>query len=227
MMKMKKLLRGLHNSQDPNKTERSTADCDEQDSLVDEPFATDDELWQIACGIREMPDLTPPSQLVPSVMEALRTRQLPWWQRAYHWAKSPRSFILSPLQVGLLTVMLMVVPGLFTFYLTDESGQRLTDARHGKRVPVVFSLKLTQAHSVALIGTFNDWHPQGYEMQAVSGKPGIWTLTTWLDEGRYEYSFLVNGQKIMPDPKSVFYQDDGFGNQNAVLIVGSKDDKTI
>ena len=94
-------------------------------------------------------------------------------------------------------------------------------------VPVVFSLRLPGARSVAVIGTFNEWHPQGYEMQALRNGDQTWTLMLPLPNGRYEYAFLVDGKEIIPDPRAPFYQDDGFGNRNAVLIVGNDNEKAI
>jgi len=52
-----------------------------------------------------------------------------------------------------------------------------------------------------------------------------WLLTVLLPEGRYEYSFLVDKQKVVPDPGSMLYQQDGFGNQNSVLVVRAKNDQ--
>ena len=56
---------------------------------------------------------------------------------------------------------------------------------------------------------------------------GAWTLVLQLPAGRYEYAFVLDGQTIIPDPLAEFYEDDGFGNQNGVLIVGNHHDKAI
>jgi 1,4-alpha-glucan branching enzyme len=56
---------------------------------------------------------------------------------------------------------------------------------------------------------------------------GVWTLVLQLPAGHYEYAFMLDGQKLIPDPGAEFYQDDGFGHQNGVLIVGNYHDNAI
>jgi hypothetical protein len=46
-----------------------------------------------------------------------------------------------------------------------------------------------------------------------------WSLTVSLPEGRHEYMFLVDGQKMILDPETLIHQEDGFGNQNSVLVL--------
>ncbi len=47
-----------------------------------------------------------------------------------------------------------------------------------------------------------------------------WVLKVRLPMGRHEYAFLVNGEKVVPDPEAVLYEEDGFGQRNAVLLLG-------
>ena len=74
--------------------------------------------------------------------------------------------------------------------------------------------------------TFNAWHEKGYEMTRDAAR-GTWNLLLRLPDGRYEYAFVLDGQNIIPDPEAEFYADDGFGNQNAVLIVRKHHDEAI
>ena len=46
-----------------------------------------------------------------------------------------------------------------------------------------------------------------------------WIVSLSLEKGRYEYAFLVDGEKIVPDPSALIDQDDGFGNKNSVLVI--------
>ena len=48
---------------------------------------------------------------------------------------------------------------------------------------------------------------------------GAWTVTLPLEPGRYEYSFVVDGNRWIGDPFAVEKSNDGFGSQNAVLDV--------
>jgi 1,4-alpha-glucan branching enzyme len=103
------------------------------------------------------------------------------------------------------------------------------DAHQGglqRGVPVTLTLNMPEARSVSVRGTFNAWDENGYEMKRDEAK-GAWTLVLHLPAGHYEYAFVLDGQTIVPDPQAEFYQDDGFGNQNGVLIVGNHHDRAI
>jgi predicted DNA binding CopG/RHH family protein len=84
---------------------------------------------------------------------------------------------------------------------------------------VEFALDMPQAHSVQVAGSFNNWVPQPCELRKDNGS-SRWMLTLPLQPGRYEYAFLVDG-KHMVHPNAELYQDDGFGNRNAVLALGA------
>ena len=183
-------------------------------------------MHRIACMIGGMKDLEPPRNLLPSVMNGVRSKTRPWWYRAYRWAGSPRSITFTPLRLAPAAAILLVVCATAALYLSGGGDVRFTDAPSLDRIPVVLTLNMPQARSVSVIGSFNDWRPQSFEMRPSNGQR-VWTLTLWLPAGRYEYSFLVNEGEIVPDPRAGFYQDDGFGNQNAVLIVGNNDENSI
>ena len=87
-----------------------------------------------------------------------------------------------------------------------------------KQLPVVFTLKVPGASSVAVIGTFNEWNAKGFEMKGDKER-GVWSITLSLPQGRHEYAFLVDGNKVISDPQAVFYEEDGFGSQNSVLVL--------
>jgi 1,4-alpha-glucan branching enzyme len=87
-----------------------------------------------------------------------------------------------------------------------------------KQLPVVFTLKVPGASSVAVIGTFNQWNAKGFEMKGDKER-GVWSITLSLPQGRHEYAFLVDGKKVITDPQAAFYEEDGFGSQNSVLVL--------
>jgi hypothetical protein len=183
-------------------------------------------LFTIAQGIQEMPDLAPPTILLPSIMGPLLKTKIPWWRRLYGWAKIPRTFSITPLTLTPVAGMLVV---LITFLLANSGGgknRQLTNKLAGGRVPVVFSFKMPEARSVRVVGSFNDWHGQDCEMKQ-DQREGTWKVTLWLKSGRYEYAFLVDDRKVLLDPQAAFYQADGFGNQNNVLFIGNADETSI
>lgn len=61
---------------------------------------------------------------------------------------------------------------------------------------VQFSLKLndSQAHIVAIAGDFNGWNPKTNLLEDSDGD-GIWTGTLNLEPGKYEYMFVLDGEK--------------------------------
>ena len=87
---------------------------------------------------------------------------------------------------------------------------------------VKFSLKLndTKAHVVAIAGDFNGWNAQDNLLEDPDGD-GIWTGTLNLEPGKYEYMFVLDGEKWLPDPNALRYAKDGFGNKNAILEINN------
>ena len=87
---------------------------------------------------------------------------------------------------------------------------------------VQFSLKLndSKAHIVAIAGDFNGWNPQANLLEDLDGD-GIWTGTLNLEPGKYEYMFVIDGEKWLPDPNALRYVKDGFGNKNAILEINN------
>lgn len=54
------------------------------------------------------------------------------------------------------------------------------------------------AHSVALVGDFNDWNAAATALEPAMSK-GSWSTTLALAPGRYEYAFLVDGKRWVTD----------------------------
>ena len=87
---------------------------------------------------------------------------------------------------------------------------------------VKFFLKINdnKAHTVAIAGDFNGWDPRANLLEDPEGD-GIWTGTLKLEPGRYEYMFVLDGEKWFPDPNALRYVKDGFGNRNAILEINN------
>ena len=195
-----------------NRTVESKAECEA--------------LSHITRHIREIRYLDPPDNLLPSVMEAIRHTQFPWWRRMIHWARSPRSLSFSPLQVACLSSVLVLLSFLSAIYLVPGKPRDAFKPGLQGRAPVILTLNMPEVQSVSVVGTFNNWHEQGYEMKRDNSE-NTWTLAVTLPVGRYEYAFVLDGHELIPDPQAELFADDGFGNQNAVLIVGNHNDKAI
>lgn len=181
-------------------------------------------MLRIKEAIGRMPDLEPPDALLQSVMHSVRTRRLPLWTRVLRWAGSPRSITFTPLQVVPAVVVVIVVCMALAVHVFKKEQPSL--AGRGDRVPVVLALRSPEARSVAVIGSFNGWQAEQCELRTLDGE-ARWTVTLLLPSGRYEYAFLVDGKKIIPDPGAGLHEEDGFGNQNAILLVGNANGKSI
>ena len=185
----------------------------------EEPY--DEMADRIKTMIRKMPQIEPPVRLLPAVMEAVKAKSVPLWLRAYRWARSPRSVTFSLLHLvpAMALCALLVCAALFQH---GRENRNITLAESGESIPVVLAVDMPDAHSVQVVGSFNNWVPQPCSLNKDNGSTR-WTVTLQLQAGRYEYAFLVDG-KHMPHPHAEFYQDDGFGNQNTVLALGKEDD---
>lgn len=170
--------------------------------------------------LRQVPPLEAPATLLPAVMRSVRSIRFPWWRRLLRWARTPRSMTVVPLRLVPAAAALAVMAVMAFHWLPLDRTRSVATPDLAEHTQVTLTLQLSGAHSVAVIGNFNKWHPGGYEMRR-NDQSQPWSIHFKLPPGRYEYAFLVDGQKIIADPQAPFYQDDGFGNQNGVLIVGN------
>lgn len=82
---------------------------------------------------------------------------------------------------------------------------------------VKFVLIAPQAAHVAVVGDFNGW-----DLSATPARrqpDGTWATFVTLPPGRHVYSFVVDDQFIR-DPAAPRAPDDGFGQNNSVIVVG-------
>ena len=118
--------------------------------------------------------------------------------------------------VGSAAVAALIVFFAFTFIFNTSDTPSICSAE------VQFSLRIsdTKAHTVAIAGDFNGWNPQANTLKDPDGD-GIWTGALKLEPGRYEYMFVLDGEKWLPDPNALRYVKDGFGNKNAILEINN------
>lgn len=83
--------------------------------------------------------------------------------------------------------------------------------------PVRLVFHTDQADSVGVAGSWNSWEPE--PMQATES--GMYFTIVALPPGRHEYMFVLNETEWISDPTALITQDDGFGQKNAVLQVGT------
>ncbi len=148
-------------------------------------------------------------------------------RRALQWLIRPAPIRVPPLAAALVTAAiaaLVVWPG-----LRGESGQvgpvpldpngpvSAASTDPNGVVYVQFMLEAPGATSVAVAGDFSEWVAD-YSLEDTDGD-GVWTGRVPVRPGVHKYMFLIDGSEWATDPRADRYQDDGFGNQNAVLAV--------
>jgi len=94
-------------------------------------------------------------------------------------------------------------------------GKEKNKEKTGKR-RVAFILEVKGASSVALMGDFNNWNEKTHPMKKDNKE--LWKKTVFLNPGRYEYRFLVDGQ-WQNDPRNKQLSKNRFGTYNNFLVV--------
>jgi hypothetical protein len=178
------------------------------------------DLRRIAGMVANISDVEPPDNLIDSVMTRIQPKKTVWWRRIWRQFQIP--FYITPLKIapfGASGAALIIVALLFLGRTPDvkDTAQTLMGAKK-LRAAVTFTLNMPDASNVEVIGSFNQWTPNGFRMHW-DERRGLWVLSVPLERGRYEYAFLVDGKTILPDPKAIMQQDDGFGNKNSILII--------
>lgn len=73
-----------------------------------------------------------------------------------------------------------------------------------------------QAQSVCILGDFNQWTPDSH---CLKQRKGLWSIRMTLPRGPVHYAFIVDGKQWVMDPKALYVENDGFGQQNSVVMV--------
>jgi chromosome partitioning protein len=82
---------------------------------------------------------------------------------------------------------------------------------------VVFTIEAPGAEHVYIAGDFNDWKPDGSEMEAVGR---VWKKLLKLAPGRYRYRYVVDGQWCT-DPGNATVEPSPFGGNDSVLVLNN------
>ena len=86
-----------------------------------------------------------------------------------------------------------------------------------RALPVQFVLDLPNAHTVSVVGDFNDWTVDEAPMQKFAN--GAWSITLPVKPGRHEYAFVVDGTRWMADPRAPRARDNEFRKPGSVIVV--------
>jgi hypothetical protein len=187
----------------------------------------DEELLLLERMLRRLPDREPPPDLAGRILESLAPKRISAWRRWYLWLHTPRTLVISPMKlIPAAVAVAALVVAFATVIAPRQPAPRDARQKAVTLVPVVFTLESPGAHTVSLIGSFNEWSPAGFEMRPTAGGR-LWMLNIRLPEGRYRYAFLVDGRLVVADPSSPFVESDGFGNRNSIILVGGDDEREV
>ena len=134
--------------------------------------------------------------------------------RPVSWLERLRSFRLE-LSLPQLAIALVVLLVALVMPWVARPHAPTVDA--SGKVAVQFVLAAPQATRVAVAGDFNGWSSE--QSQLVRSADGTFRLQVSLPPGHYQYQFVVDGERWVPDPLAAEVVDDGFGGKNAVLRI--------
>ncbi|HNI11613.1 MAG TPA: isoamylase early set domain-containing protein [bacterium] len=89
----------------------------------------------------------------------------------------------------------------------------MVDSKTGK---TTFSVHLSEAESVNLLGNFNGWNEDKHPLK--KDKSGNWSITLKLPTGEYEFLYRVNKKAWMVDDKAP-RKTNPFGTENCLVSV--------
>lgn len=177
--------------------------------------------------VRAIP-VVPLLELAPAVLRHIRTRanHRPAPAPAKHpgsgvgeWLWRPRSISIGwrPAYALAAAVVLAVV---LTANALRPGRDLLTGAQ---QVLTQFVLRAPDAKHVALAGDFTSWQPA---FSMIRTEPGVWMVVVPLDPGVHQYSFVVDGERWIPDPAAPAVHD-GFGGVNSRIAVLTPDARKL
>lgn len=174
-------------------------------------------------ALERLPRISVPADLAANVMMAVKPKRQSVFARLRRWLESRPmlgwEFGGAALAASVLFVTL--VPQSMTLPAGGSplASSPLAQASHTPHSNALqFSLYAPQARSVALIADFNGWgSTDGIKLEPSAN--GMWSVAVPLSAGRYQYAFLVDGQRWVTDPRAEQHVNDGFGRKNAVITI--------
>jgi 1,4-alpha-glucan branching enzyme len=74
------------------------------------------------------------------------------------------------------------------------------------------------AESVHVVGDFNDWNRHSHPLRR-EHEDGTWELTIELEEGQYQFRYLVDGKSWQNEWHADRYVPNPFGGENSMIEV--------
>jgi hypothetical protein len=130
------------------------------------------------------------------------------------WLGAAASISRRPAWAAALAASVVAVVSLGIVRVVD----RTPGAQPGQAIPIQFVLVAPDAHSVAVVGDFNNWGLNDTALVAENHN-GVWSVSAPVHTGVHRYAFLVNGKQWVADPTAPRAADDDFGQPSSALVV--------
>lgn len=122
-----------------------------------------------------------------------------------------KKWIAIPLTGSLVLTVLIVLLLLFIVPISNHYRKNT--------VTIHLYFEAPGAKRVSVVGDWNGWDPSVDIMKDPEGD-GIWEIEIRLQAGgEYQYQFIIDGKKWVPDPNAPLQVDDGFGSKNSILHI--------
>lgn len=154
----------------------------------------------------------PAASLESRVMAEIRRPAPSRARRVMRWLVTPHAIILRVRPAW--SVAFAAVVATLTLFTAGDQGPEL-----GEHEGIAqFVGRFPEAQSVHVVGTFNDWRPGSIALED-QDHDGVWRATVVLPAGTYEYMFVVDGERWVPDHLAERLVADDFGRENSIVIV--------
>jgi len=137
------------------------------------------------------------------------------------WTPAHISFAMRPAYlIGVAAIVAIVIGFGFTEIRNGATERRaVATGSEPQGVLVHFRFEAPGARTVSLAGDFSNWSPK---FSLTPSESGVWTIVVPLKPGVHDYSFIVDGEKWVPDPDAPATAD-GFGGMNSRIAVLAPD----
>ena len=154
----------------------------------------------------------PAVSLESRVMAEIRRPPLSRARRLMRWLVTPRAIIFRVRPAWSLAFA--AVAAALTLFTAGDGAPELAEHEGIAQ----FVGRFPEAQSVHVVGTFNDWRPGSIALED-QDHDGVWRATVVLPAGTYEYMFVVDGERWVPDHLAERLVADDFGRENSIVIV--------
>lgn len=175
--------------------------------------------------LRGLPEVPPPAGLRRGIMAQLRPKRPGLWTRMRRFWFQPHTVTFVPIKWAPVLAGLLLVAVIPRLSIVDRTPELSTPSTPTQQASLTLTFEHPDARKVALIGTFNQWTPDGRVKTEKQGN--LWIFHVNVAPGRYEYAFLVDGREVVADPRAAFRRHNGFGTPNAVIYATTNGQNNI